>query len=172
VRTWCRQGDPNTALANADLLIVQVDADVAFDPDNACAHPCPPPPNTVSAVQALVHQWLGTVPPARLLLCIPSMATETWALVALFPGHDAVVPCDPPPADGICVASRTDIKALLRKAGRSFRPKLVVSQGGELKSRAPGYRAVQDRISEGWPQVVATCGEARRFDAALQTILP
>ena len=125
VRTWCQQEDPATVLSNADLLIVQVDADIALDPANDCAQPCPPPTDTVRAVRALVQGWLGMDElPGKLVLCVPSMASETWALVALFPGHDAVVPCDPPPEDVPCVECRTDVKALLRKAGRNLRPKL------------------------------------------------
>lgn len=171
VRTWCRQEDPSTV--DADLLVVQVDADVALDADNDCARPCPPPAGTADAVRALVQGWLGPAPlPDKLLLCVPSMASETWALVALFPGHGAVVPCHPRPPDGTCVECRDDVKALLRKAGRGLRPKLVVSQGGELKNQARGYRAVQERIEKGWPQVVATCGEASRFDTALRAVLP
>ena len=41
-----------------------------------------------------------------------------------------------------------------------------------MKNQVWGYRSVQDRIEKGWPKVVATCGEARRFETALRSVLP
>lgn len=52
VEAWCRQVadlgglSASGRLANADLLIVHVDADIADEEDIACAKPCPPPSPT------------------------------------------------------------------------------------------------------------------------------
>lgn len=171
VRTWCCQEDHAAALANADLLVVQVDADVAAEPEHALLQPCPPPSATGNKIRGLVGAWLGRPPPERMLLCVPAMASETWALVALFPTAPTVVPCEPAPRTGPCVECRADAKAELRHLARHLRPKLVVSQGGRLKNQASGYRRVQGSITSGWAQVVTTCGEAQRFELDLRAAL-
>ena len=99
------------------------------------------------------------------------MASEAWALVALFPEAEAVVPCEPPPDDAICIECRTDVKSLLRKLGKGLRPKLVVSQEGRLKNQASGYQEQQGEISRSWATVVAHCRQAARFDAELRAII-
>lgn len=179
VRRWCRnevaaQGgvDHVAVLQNADLLVVQVDADVAAEDEVDRARPCPPPAASADEIRALVLQWLGvTQVPDKVVLCIPSMASETWALVAIFPTDDAVVACEPPPFHGECVECRTDIKALLRRLGKRLRYKLVVSQEGELKNLANGYRAQKDKLTTGWTDVLRKCSEARRFDTDLRAAM-
>lgn len=176
VRAWCTsevasQGglDRVAVLENADVLVIQVDADVAVEDEIGVARPCPPPRDTVDAVRAMLRAWLATEDlPAKVVLCVPSMASETWAFVALFPDHPKVVPCDPPTPDVECVECRTDIKKLLRRETKRFRTKLVVGQEGALKNQPEGYRAVQDRIAEGWDAVLRVCSEARRFDSELR----
>ena len=161
VRSWCKdvavhRGLRHVAvLENADILVIQVDADIAHE-------------NEVD----LVREWLGAQAlPDKVILCVPSMASETWALVALFPDNPAVVPCDPPPADLVCIECRTDIKTILRRAGHRLRPRLVVGQEGRLKNQAKGYRTVQDGIAKGWDKVIEKCGEARRFDREFKRAL-
>ena len=179
VRSWCAavvaQGglDRVAVLENADILVIQVDADVAHDPEIGRAKPCPPPEDTVDEIRALILQWLGRPTlPDKVILCVPSMASETWAFVALFPQHPAVVPCDPPPNDGECIECRRDIKRLLQKAGKDLRPKLVQSQAGALKNQVQGYEALQPRITKGWSKVLAMCSEARRFDDEIRRRSP
>jgi hypothetical protein len=89
------------------------------------------------------------------------------------PGHDdgSVVPCAPQPVNGECVECRTDIKTLLRKLGKKLRPKLVVSQDGELKNQASGYQAQQSRLAARWTNVLNICSEARRFDTDLRVVM-
>jgi len=183
VRRWCgsevaAQGglDQVAVLQNADLLVVQVDADVAEEDEISLARPCPPPADGADEIRTLVLQWLDVAHvPDKVVLCIPSMASETWALVALFPDEGAVVTCEPPPDDGECIECRTDIKALLRKLGGRHRPKnrpkLVVSQDGELKNQASGYRAQSGELTAGWTDVLGECSEARRFDTDLRTAM-
>lgn len=178
VRDWCtsevRAHEVGWAalLANVDLLIVQVDADVASDPTIHRARPCPPPTGSADGVRSLVLGWLGVQAlPDQVVLCVPSMASETWALVALLPQHSANVPCDPASIAGQCIECRTDIKAILRARSKAVGAKLVTLKQGTLKNHAPAYRRVQDRITEGWQTVVASCTEARRFDAELQAAM-
>ncbi|MGE0490533.1 MAG: hypothetical protein AB7S38_15105 [Vulcanimicrobiota bacterium] len=91
VRLWCQQETAGAGwgalLNNFDLLVLQVDADISLESEPG-HHPvpCPPPKDVVQAVRKLVLTWLGkTQMPPKTLLCIPAMASETWALVALFP---------------------------------------------------------------------------------------
>ncbi len=174
VRTWCRQeaaaGLP-AVLRNADLLIIQVDADVSREAELNCSRPCPPPSAGADEVRALLLAWLGVSSvPRKVVLCVPSMASESWALVALFPASPAALPCAPPPA-GLCVECNTAVKQTLRVLGKTLRPKLVVSQGGRLKNQSRGYEAQQDKIAQGWPTVVGVCTQAARFDAELRASL-
>lgn len=176
VQVWCAQeghGIANLASVQADVLIIQADADIATEPDINCLGVCPPPSNTTDAVRQRVLAWLGvSALPTNVLLCVPAMATETWALVALFPRHEAIVACQPHPQGAPCIECRVDIKKLLHKSGRRMRPKLVVRQNGRLKNQAQGYRAQQANISTGWPGVVEVCTEAERFETELTPLLP
>ena len=177
VQAWCTSEVRDEArwsalLENVDMVIVQVDADVAGEAEVDRAKPCPPPTASADEVRALVLEWLGRdTLPKQVVLCVPSMASETWALVALLPGHEAKVPCDPAPADGPCIECRTDIKSLLRADSKDIGVKLVTLKQGELKNHAPVYRKVQSRITKGWQAVIASCAEARRFDTALQAAM-
>ena len=101
VYRWCRQvvaqSDGvrgNVVLVTHDLLVVQLDADVAtatyaqghIDDDAGdlpCRQACPPPDATTDALRRAMLRWLGedAVPP-RVVLCTPSKATEAWLLAA------------------------------------------------------------------------------------------
>ncbi len=155
-------------------MVIQVDADVAAEQKIDRAQPCPPPRANADEVHTLILEWLGAQAlPAKVLLCVPSMASETWALVALLPAHVANVPCNPvPAAAGQCIECRRDIKALLRAQSASIGVKLVTLKQDKLKNHAPAYRKVQAQITHGWQAVVASCSEARRFDGELRAALP
>lgn len=176
VQVWCAQeghGVTRLAQIQADVIVIQADADIALEPELSCAQACPPPSGTADAVRQRIRAWLGVdALPHNVLLCVPSMATETWALVALFPRHEAIQACHPHPTEAPCIECNTDIKALLHRAGRRMRPKLVVRQEGRLKNQAPGYRAQQANIRTGWPGVVRVCTEAARFATELAPLLP
>lgn len=102
---WCKQavaeggGRISGAFLfdNIDLLIVQMDADVAEKTyeggkiadavnDLPCVKPCPPASNTTNALRAVLLRWFGesTTPP-KTVLCTPSKNIEAWVVVALFP---------------------------------------------------------------------------------------
>ncbi len=178
VRTWCSQeatgpGGLSTILANADLLVIQTDADAASDPEISNVQPCPPPTDTADEVRALLLGWVGLQQvPERVVLCVPAMGSETWVLVGLFPDDSSTTPCTPLPPDGVCVECRFDVKSLLRRLGRRLQKKLVVSQRGQLKNRAAGYQAKQVMITQAWPRIVEVCLEASRFDTDLRAVLP
>jgi hypothetical protein len=175
VRTWCTQeasnGGLDHAMRNADLLIVQVDTDVAGDPDIARLKPCPPARDSSNEIHSLILKWLKLRKlPKRIVTCVPAMASETWALVALFPNAPELNPCDDSDSNE-CIECRTDIKSILRKHGKHLRPKLVVSQDGELKNQSSGYKKQSHRICRAWPEVVELCHEARRFHDDLTSVI-
>jgi len=175
VRAWCTSevaaASPRwvALLQNTDLLILQVDADVAAEDEIGLARPCPPPADSADEVRTLILEWLGMQElPEQVVLCVPSMASETWALVALLPGHAANIPCDPAPSQGPCIECRTDIKSLLRARSKDVGAKLVTLKDGKLKNHAPAYRSVEGRITAGWDTVRDTCTQAARFHHELQ----
>lgn len=177
VKAWCEQeshaaDDFKPLMANADLLIIQIDADVALEDDHDPTLACPPPKIRSDSVRALVQAWLGRSDlPDAVLLCVPAMATETWALVALYPGNGAIVACTPQgPPD--CIECRLDIKQLLRSASKRRRPKMVTSADGHLKNHAKGFAAAAAEITAGWASAVGVCSQAARFDADLRGVLP
>ena len=176
VKAWCQQesgsGDNFASiLGNADVLIIQVDADGACDPEYDPSLPCPPPSHRCAYVRDLIRGWLGRAElPKRVVLCVPAMASETWAFVALYPDSPAIAVCTPQgPQD--CIECRMDIKQVLRSAAKRREPKLVVSEAGRLKNQARGYRAAAEELSLGWPKVLAKCHEATTFEHDLRAAL-
>ncbi|MCI5126704.1 MAG: hypothetical protein D3925_20055 [Candidatus Electrothrix sp. AR5] len=178
IRTWCQQeaagGKFNGILRNIDILIIQVDADVQYESDAEVNRPvpCPPPESGADTVRKLLLDWLALdLLPARAVFCVPAAASETWALAALFPDAPEIVSCDSTSADIFCIECRTDIKSLLRRLGKRFRPKLVISQGGRLKNQSEGYDTRSNDLQDSWDTVTELCSQAARFDAELRTAL-
>jgi hypothetical protein len=142
-------------MANTDVLVVHVDADIASENALASAdlrRECPPATATCDRIRAHVLYLLGcSEPPARTALCIPAQSTETWVLAALYPseadqyGH---------------IECRQDPAALL--VGR--RPGLVRRKDGAYKKVTRRYADASGEISSGWTHVTARCPEAGRFE--------
>ena len=177
VRTWCvqeaAQDRIDSVMINADILIIQLDTDVAKDPEVDRTKPCPPARDTANQIHALIFEWLNLPKPSeRIISCVPAMASETWALAALFPESSEITPSDQSPAEHTCIECRTDIKEILRKVGKRLRPKLVVSQDGELKNQSSGYKGQSGKICKAWMKVVSICAEAKRFHHDLIAVLP
>ncbi|MBI5495021.1 MAG: hypothetical protein HY904_08325 [Deltaproteobacteria bacterium] len=154
VRGWCLNlaHSPGlvAALKLSDLLIVHVDADIAADREIQCEGDCPPAAGTCDCVRGKVLDWLGvTRAPPRLVLCVPSKATEAWVFCALFPGDQK--------ARGI--ECRANPASLL--VGR--KPKLVRKKGSRYDKDEVAYEAALDRLAHGWKDVVALCSQGDRF---------
>lgn len=173
VRSWCQNavkaqgGFGGTGLPeNADLVLIQVDADVALDSEVGGAEPCPPPQDTCKAVKQTVASWAGwsASKPEKVVICVPSMASETWAFAALFP--DVVIEEGEPP-----IECRQDIKELLRKKGKKLRPKLVVMRDGRLKNQSSGFAAQASNITKNWTKVLESCTMAAHFASELKPFL-
>ncbi len=169
VREWLREragvAAPLATWATvfaADVLIVQVDADVADDADVGCQRPCPPASDTVEALRQTVLEWAGVtkdragqrhVPP-QVVLWIPSKAVEAWVWAALADKQlrDGLE-CRPRPASLLVPLKLT------RKKGRDY---------GKDDS---AYEARSAEMTANWPRVRKRCPEAARFERELLTAL-
>ncbi len=168
VYRWCHQtaadaggrlGASSLVFRSFDMLILHVDADVAeksyadftrnpaeTDLPLPCNVPCPHASDTTNALREVVLSWgLETEVPDRTVVCIPSKATDTWMIAALFP-NDAVlanVECLADPAGWL---KRRPMAQRVRKSKR------------EYEEKAPAFRDAWNTVSGA-----TGLGEARRF---------
>lgn len=176
VYRWCHQtadqGGGSVSRASIfafhDLLVVQVDADVADmtyekgkikdkSGDLPCRKPCPPPSDTTDALRLVVLRWMGeTKVPKRVVLCTPSKSMEAWVMASLFPAN----------------------KVLARK-GWECHDNPAAQLGREPKSQrikkcVEDYREKESQFRTTWPRVRGKLTEADRFSqdflAAVQTV--
>jgi hypothetical protein len=178
---WCRnaaeegggQSRDSVLFQSHDLLIIQVDADVAGktyrsahnmddpfnDPTLPCKEPCPPPAATTNRLRELALRWLGeTSLPPHTIICTPSKALETWVLIGLFP-HDPVV------KRRNNIECRDHPEAILQ--GKPL-PRRLVSRGKKIVDK---YLELAPEFAANWQQVARRCSEARRFDDELRNQL-
>ena len=151
-----------SVLDQHDLLVIQVDADVAHTTyrsanindaprdDLPCDQPCPPAAATTSALQAAILNWLGEdACPEGVVLCIPSKSIDTWVLAAVCPENRVV--------------RRQDWECNLNPAGQlNALPKPV-----RFGKNVVDYRARQHKVTENWRAVAERLSEAARFEADL-----
>ena len=170
VYRWSRQSaleggglvSRSSALSHHDVVIVQVDADVAgktypsggvYDApreDLPCKQPCPPPSRTTNALRSVVLNWLGELQcPPRLVLCTPSMSIEAWVLAAVWPDNHLVRQ-----NDWECRANPEGQLGALPIARR-------------FRKRPNDYRRKQSAIRKAWPKVSERLTEAARFKTEL-----
>src|SRR5258706_1687757 len=133
VYKWCRQvleqaegiARENSIFALNDIVVIQVDADVARkkyedyvieDPpadelrQRKCEKACPPPSATTDALRSVMLGWLDeTSVPPHAVLCTPSKNIETWVLAGLFPENDQAVKTN--------IECRWGLEVQLRKYG-------------------------------------------------------
>lgn len=170
VYRWSRQSvdegggsvSGSAVFAHHDVLIVQIDADVAAKTyatgsitdapreDLPCRRPCPPARDTTDALRAVVLNWLGEAsPPTNLVMCTPSMNMEAWVVASLWPDDPLV--------------KRPDWECRSNPGAQlTARPR----HSSVRKSR-PAYERRRQQISDGWPVVAARLTEAGRFQEEL-----
>jgi hypothetical protein len=175
VYKWCRQvleqaegpARDNPIFALNDIVVIQVDADVARmkyrdygikdapNDDLPCEQDCPPPSATTDALRAVMLAWLDetTVPP-HAALCTPSKNIETWVLVGLFPGNEQAKKAN--------IECRWGLEVQLRKHGLMKGAKKLIDK----------YRANEKGIQDAWPSVRKKCSEAERFSTDFLTLVP
>ncbi|WP_300442254.1 hypothetical protein [Zoogloea sp.] len=173
---WCREfrlraatsieADPT--LSQFDLVILHLDADVAGKRYAHCGpaveqaaadlqalpgeQPCPPPGNTVAALETVLLSWLGlaAVGP-KSLFCIPSKASDAWMAAAVLPaGH-----------------------ALLAGLECNLQLETALSQlpkGQKLRKSVQDYRLHAGSISNKWQQVKSHCTQAGVLEQRVQLV--
>jgi hypothetical protein len=172
VRRWCEHiaqaggFEVLQALApDTDMLIIHVDADIASDREISVMQPCPPPRDTILALERVMLQWLGLQSlPERVAFWIPAMATESWLLRALFPHKAEAAPCEPTALAGVrCVECIADpASALIGE-----RPKLVRRKDGAVKKDRGAYRSQRAPLAARWPELVTELWAAHRLNEAI-----
>lgn len=177
VRSWCRQtwqrqgSSLNIILSGGtgpalDLLVIHIDADIAFEDDLQngddlpipdVQQPCPPARATAGLLEQVVERWLHCTPlPPQVVLAIPAQDTESWTFAALFP-NDALCERD----DYECLGSRPDHPGYRLTLGRYG--KLLHRKGNEIKKSKRAYEQVVPDIVEAWEALCHTCTQAERF---------
>ncbi len=175
---WCRQsakrgggrlgGDESWSIGH-DLLILHCDADVAgqdyesagiqpaaCDEALPCEKPCPPAYATIAVLRNVVLSWGGetTIPP-RIVLCIPSKATEAWVVTALCPTDQEV-------QKGTAFECHSNPENRLGQQPTAKR----------FRKRTADYRQRLHVLAKAWPKVASVLGEAKRFQSELIAALP
>jgi hypothetical protein len=175
VLKWCHAAnqrhagslDDDPTLQGFDLLIIQLDVDVAgfryadYGPEVAalavtadwhplpCVEPCPPPTQTVTRLASVLNSWLGNAAMgSKTMLCMPAQASGTWLAAAVLPpGHKL--------SDGIECNVGVE-------SGLTILPK-----GQRIRKTVPQYRAQSPEITSQWSSVKAQCGQAVAFERAV-----
>lgn len=173
---WCQEfrqrgaasieADPT--LSQFDMVIVHLDADVADKSyaDNGpavalaaralqplpCAQPCPPPANTVAALEGVLLSWLGIVATGpQSFFCIPSKASEAWLAAAVLPAGHAML---------VGVECNFNLETALSQLPKPQR----------LKKTLRDYRLHAGSIVAQWVQVKNHCTQAGLFEQRTQRI--
>ncbi|MCA0756484.1 hypothetical protein KP806_15625 [Paenibacillus sp. N4] len=165
VLTWCEasaEGDGILSYmdqTNVDVLIIQVDADIARDAEINCARPCPMAEDTVIEIEKLIKEKLKRENfHDRIICCIPSDNTEAWALVAFdndrqYHGEaNKHVECVHDPDD---ILSKPPFRLIRRKDGK---PKKNVSLYREQ---------LIPTIVERWDYIREYCSQAEKLHQRL-----
>ena len=179
---WCRQMaaggfrflGQHPTLDHLDLVVIQIDADVAGfnyldanirEPglsDLPCELPCPPASDTAEALYSVICGWLA---PSRLngkaVICIPSKCMESWVAAALY------APADPGLAK--------DLECFKEIAGylnaKPSQNRLIRMHNGKPRKIKPRYQAVETDITRNWNYVCQYCPQAEKFQSAVKTAI-
>ena len=170
--TWLRSGSSLEAILESvtnapyDLLIIQVDADIAREHDlqDGIAHPivqvqlpCPPVQSTTLNLRQVILNWLNrqSLPP-QVVIMIPSQDTETWTFAALYPD------------DPFC--ARMDYECFKKGAEHPgflltlpLYGKRLKFKNGSVKKNVKQYQLMLPTIGERWDRVCQICTQADLF---------
>lgn len=183
VRRWCRDtwrreagglekflsGDNGPEI---DLLVIQMDADVAkekdlFDDDKPAPFvvrkPCPPVEDSAVGLRRLIAGWLKSDPlPFKVILTITAQDIEHWIFAALFPDDACCSRKDyecPKPA-----LNSPAYLLSLKKYG-----KWTARKSGTIKKRVVRYRKCAGMISRNITHIENICTQGRQFFEDVQS---
>lgn len=182
---WCREIaslgaiHQNNTLVGFDLLIFQIDGDVAhkhysealgnnptalFKPSEPHDLPlncqCPPASNCIDLLRRIVAGWLNLNSlqfwPKNWVFCTPAQCTDTWVLAALF---DASI--DRGLHNLECLESPS-IESWLGNRPKSQR----------IRKSVTDYRNAEQQLKAGWPRAREFCTQAERFEREFLAVCP
>lgn len=143
VKRWCQEAAGpvlRITRANADVVVIHCDADIAAEPEHDCVRPCPPASSTADEVRQLIQGWLGLHPlPKEITLCVPAWATEAWVFWALFPTAPQIAGLE----------CRINPAALLVPKT----PKLVAKKAGRYRKLVAEYRRASTDMRGAWSRM-------------------
>jgi len=176
---WCCQmveqaggaARTNPLFAFHDLLVMQVDADIAgksYADDDRIQNPpsdlpfnraCPPARNTTDRLREIMLGWLdeGSLPP-QMVFCTPSKSLETWVLVALFPQNQFSASAN--------VECRLNPDAQIQ--AQPLAQRLIRSGKKDIAK----YRDRATDVAAAWGYVCSRCTEAGRFTQEFLAVVP
>lgn len=182
VYRWCRQMasfnsktlSDNPSLLNQDLIIIQIDADVArmnyaeagiqnpvFD-DLPCYRPCPPASDTVDVLLEVVNGWLSpTFLGDKGIICVPSKCIEAWVAAGIYSQSD-------PELMNELECSYEVIAYFQNKPAKE---RLVRSKAGKLKKNAKKYSELAELLTQKWKNIKYYCPQAQVFQKAVENSL-
>ncbi len=168
VLKWCEARGGNEGgfendivLANCDLLLIHVDADIASEAELqhlSLTAPCPPAKETCDKLREHLLSLLGGKLLPKVIICIPAQCTEAWIVSALHPDEAtkfAPIECHNNPES-----------LLIQKPDR-----LVRVKDGAAKKQTAKYKEALAKIIGNWSQATAACEEASRFETECKTAL-
>lgn len=127
VFSWCEASSSIMSIyeflsnSNIDILIVQVDADIARDAEVNCAKPCPQAEDTVIEIENIIKHKLNINSfDNNIICCVPSDSTEAWILTVLdsdkkYHGEKRYIECTREPDE---ILSKPPFRAIRRKEGK------------------------------------------------------
>jgi hypothetical protein len=137
-----------------DVLIIQIDADIAREPDINCSKPCPQAEDTVLEIENIIKRNLRIDEfDKRIICCVPSDNTEAWALTAfdennLHHGNLKYIECVHDPDE---VLSKPPFNLIRRKDGKPKKNQISYSE------------RLIPTIVEKWDYIRTHCTQAEKL---------
>ncbi|NDY58157.1 hypothetical protein G3N56_15585 [Desulfovibrio sulfodismutans] len=174
VYRWCRQiASPNyysllqhPSLMLFNIIIIQVDADVAFSSyssanicdninnDLPCAEDWPPITRSIENLKLTISKWTHpTNHDKKTVLCIPSYCIETWLAVALFGKSDPILMSN--------IEQNTNIYNYIYAKSKTIR--FIRFKDGKPKKIKSKYIEYKDRLTSEWNYITRHCTQAIDF---------
>ena len=164
----------NILFLNYDILIIQLDADVAGTTytaghiedesiqDLPCEKHCPPPSATTDTLRNVLLRWIGEVQiPPKTVFCTPSKSLEAWILVGLFQQDKFVdeIECKEKPES--LLASKPQDRRLITKKSKN-----------KYKKVPDKYSEFSEEFGKAWEFICQKCTEAKRFHDDFIRLIP
>jgi len=160
VLSWCASAVSGMSIekfldeTKIDFLVIQLDAEVAFEPSINCARPCPDAEDTVLELEQIILSNLKEAAfSSRIICCVPSYNTEAWVLTGLdtdmlYHGNHKYIECEWKPDE---IVSKPPFRAIKRKAGKAKK--------SQSEYRLKCVPVVLDR----WDYIRQYCSQAEKF---------